>query len=91
MTVVNLSISGCSLDGAGPLKGNQDCELTILWEGREFSAQALVTWKSGKGEAGLKFLYVDQENQQLVRRICANLRLLPMAPKPEDPESHTRR
>ena len=86
VTVVNLSVSGCSLDGAHPLKANQDCELTILWEGREFSAQALVTWKSGKGEAGLKFLYVDQVNQALLRQICANLRLQPLTPMPADPD-----
>jgi len=81
--VVNLSVSGCSLEGSGPLKANQDCELSIEWEGKEFRADATVTWKSSKGEVGLKFLYADQVSQELLRNICATLRLKPLGPSPE--------
>ncbi|MBZ5564667.1 MAG: PilZ domain-containing protein [Acidobacteriia bacterium] len=85
-TVVTLSVAGCCLEGAASLQAKQDCEIIIAWEGREFRAEASVTWKSSKGEAGLKFLYIDQVNQELLRKICANLRLQPMAKVPEEPE-----
>ncbi len=85
-TVVTLSVAGCCLEGVSPLKAGEDCEIAIEWEGKEFHAEASVTWKSSTGEAGLKFLYIDQVNQELLRKICANLRLQPMAKVPEEPE-----
>jgi hypothetical protein len=83
-TVVNLSIKGCCVEGATLIKANQDCELTMEWEGKQFRAAGVVTWKSSKGEAGLKFLYVDQESQDLLRKICSNLRLLPLSRLPNE-------
>ncbi len=85
-TVVTLSVAGCCLEGASSLRAKEDCEIAIEWEGQEFRAEAAVTWRSSKGEVGLKFLYVDQVNQELLRKICANLRLQPMAKVPEEPE-----
>jgi len=83
--VTNLSITGCSLEGAVSLKPNEDCELKIEWESLEFHAEASVAWKSSKGEAGLRFLYVDQQNQQTLRTICSNLRLQPLTTRSQDP------
>ncbi len=82
--VVNLSVMGCCLDGAGPLKGKQECEITIDWEGRRFQAGAMVTWKSSGGEAGLKFLEIDEESDRLLKTICSNLRLQPLATLPDE-------
>lgn len=84
VTLVNLSISGCSLEGAGSLKAKQDCEITFEWEGRQFRAEATITWKSSKGEAGLKFLYVDPTHQELLKTICATLRLQPLTHREEE-------
>jgi hypothetical protein len=84
VTVVNLSINGCCVEGAALIKANRDCELTMEWEGKQFRAVAEVTWKSSKGEAGLKFLYVDQESQDLLRKICSNLRLQPLHRVPNE-------
>lgn len=84
VTLINLSVSGCSLEGAGALKAKQDCEISFEWEGQQFRAEAAVTWKSSKGEAGLKFLYVDPSHQQLLRKVCANLRLQPLTHQPEE-------
>lgn len=89
-TVVTLSVAGCCLEGASSLKVKEDCEIAIEWEGQVFHAEATVTWKSSKGEVGLKFLYIDQVNQELLRKICANLRLQPMAKVPEEPEKPPR-
>ena len=74
------------MESTGPLKVKEDCEITIEWEGKEFHAEAEVSWKSSKGEVGLRFLYVDQTSQELLRKICANLRLQPPAKVPEEPE-----
>ncbi len=82
--VTNLSITGCSLDGAGSLKASEDCHLRIDWQGLEFHAEASVVWKSSKGEVGLRFLYIDQKNQEVLRKICSNLRLQPLPPRPPD-------
>jgi hypothetical protein len=84
VTVVNLSVMGCCVEGATSIKANQDCELTMEWEGKEFHAVGVATWKSGKAEAGMKFLYVDQESQSLLRKICSNLRLQPLSPLPKE-------
>jgi c-di-GMP-binding flagellar brake protein YcgR len=78
VALVNISISGCSLEGAGSLKARQECEITFEWEGQQFRAEATVTWKSSKGEAGLKFLYVDPAHQELLKKVCATLRLQPL-------------
>lgn len=84
VTVVNLSVAGCSLERGAPLKAKQECELSLEWMGRQFRAEATVTWKSSKGEAGLRFLYIDSTNQELLRTICANLRLQPLSPLPNE-------
>ncbi len=86
VTAVNLSVLGCCLEGAGLLKPSEPCELTFEWEGKQFHAQAEVTWKSSKGEAGLRFHELDPASKDLLRRICANLRLQPMAPLPPETE-----
>lgn len=81
--LVNLSISGCSLEGAEGLKPGQHCEISFEREGQEFRAEAAVTWKSSKGEAGLKFLYVSPAHQELLKKICATLRLQPLVHREE--------
>ena len=82
--VASLSIQGCAVEGAGSLKPNEDVELQIEWEGSEFHADASVAWKSSKGEIGLRFLYIDQRNQDLLRKICSNLRMQPLRPISQD-------
>lgn len=85
VTVVTLSISGCSLEGSYLLKIKEDCELTLEWGGNYFRTQASVVWKSSQGEVGLRFLDMDAASEQLLRKICANLRLQPLAAIPDDP------
>jgi hypothetical protein len=82
--VVILSISGCCLESSNRLKINQDAELTFEWEGTPFRAQATVKWQSSQGEAGLSFLDMDATSEQLLKKICANLRLQPRGPIPSD-------
>jgi hypothetical protein len=37
-------------------------------------------------KAGVKFGTLDEEAEKLLRRVCANLRLLPLAPLPPEPD-----
>jgi len=78
VTLVNLSVTGCSLENAGSLKAGQHCKLTFEQEGQEFCAEATITWKSSQGEAGLRFLYISPTDQELLRKICATLHLQPL-------------
>lgn len=84
VTVANLSVSGCSLDGAGSLKTGHHCEITFEREGLLFRAEATVTWKSTTGEAGLKFLYVSPADQEVLKKVCATLRLQPLIHRAEE-------
>ena len=84
VTLVNLSVSGCSLEGAGSLKPGQHCEITFEREGQQFRAEAAVTWKSSKGEAGMKFLYVSPADQEVLKKVCATLRLQPLIRRVEE-------
>jgi hypothetical protein len=75
---------GCSFAGSHHLKTKEDCEITFEWEGNCFRSQASVVWKSSQGETGLKFLDMDVASEQLLRRVCAQLRLQPLAPLRDD-------
>ena len=84
--VEDLCVLGCLLEYVPSLKVQQDCELTVDWQGRQFRTAALVAWISQQGQVGLAFHNNDAVNQQLLREICAELRLKPLAPLPEDLE-----
>ena len=84
VTLVNLSMSGCSLEGADSLKAGQHCEVSFEQEGHQFRAEAAVTWKSSEGEAGLRFLYISPADQEVLRKICATLRLQPLIHREEE-------
>jgi len=83
--LVNLSVLGCSVEGADALQAKQDCEIAFEWGGHQFRAEATVTWKSSRGEAGLKFLSMDPAHQDVLRKLCANLRPLPLGRLPDAP------
>jgi len=84
--VEDLCVLGCLLEYAPSLQVQQDCELTVDYEGRQFRTPALVAWISQQGQVGLAFLNNDPVNQRVLREICAELRLKPLAPLPQDIE-----
>jgi hypothetical protein len=84
--VEDLCVLGCLLEYAPSLQVQQECVLTVEWEGRQFRTPALVAWISQQGEVGLAFYNNDPVNQQLLREICGELRLKPLAPLPQDSE-----
>lgn len=84
VTLVNVSMSGCSLEGAASLIAGQYCEIAFEREGQQFRAEGTVTWKSSQGEVGLKFLYASPTDLEQLRRICATLRLQPLTHRAEE-------
>jgi hypothetical protein len=83
-TLVTLSILGGCVEGSGLPTPGQQCELVAEWEGKTLRAEAKVIWK-GKEQIGFVFTSLGSEVEQLLRQICANLRLQPLAPLPPDP------
>jgi len=82
--VEDLCVLGCLLEYAPTLQVQQDCELTVEWEGRKFHTPAMVAWISKNGQVGLAFHNKDPENQRQLREICAALRLKPQEPLPKE-------
>jgi hypothetical protein len=82
--VTTLSVAGCCVRAAESLKAQQECVLAIEWEGKQLRVESMVTWKSSRGEAGLKFTYLDEANQELLRTICSTLHLQPLVHRPEE-------
>jgi len=83
--LVTLSVFGCCLEGSQLPAARQKCEVNIEWEGKPLRLQGEVVWNKQK-RAGVKFASLDEGTQKLLRQICANLRLQPMAPLPPEPE-----
>lgn len=83
VVVQDLCVLGCLLEYAPSLQVQQDCKLTVEWEGRKFQTGAMVAWIGQRGQVGLAFRNKDAANQQLLREICAELRLKPLAPMPQ--------
>jgi len=83
--LVTLSIFGGCLDGRKCPEVGERCDLNTEWNGKPLRLPAEVVWKSEEGRAGLKFAPLDAAAERLLREICSNLRLQPIArvPPPE--------
>ena len=86
ITLQIISLKGCGAFGeAVPAKGEK-CKLRFEWRGREFLTEAEVVWRKTKGEAGMRFLTLDEETLNQLRQLCATLPLEPLAPLPPEIE-----
>ena len=81
VTLVDLSIAGGRLEGPGLPDAGQVRVLHSEREGRSFRLHCQFVWKRNQ-QAGVKFTLLDKGTEELLRSICANLRLLPRAPQP---------
>jgi hypothetical protein len=79
ISLVDLSVAGARLEGTRLPDAGQTCEVHTEWEGRRMVLRGDVVWKSRK-QVGVKFSSFDEETAKLLRRICANLTLVPPAP-----------
>jgi len=84
VVVEDLGVFGCSLNYAPPMTPIQECELAIEWEGRHFRTQAMVAWIKAQSKVGLRFHGTDAENQELLRRVCSELRMKPLVRLKDD-------
>ena len=86
ISLKSISVSGCRAGGEGVPTPGQKCDLRIDWEGKQFQAPVEVMWKNGKGEVGLKFLSVDDQNLKMLRNLCSGLMIEPLAQLPPEDE-----
>jgi PilZ domain len=83
--VVTLSVLGGCVQGSELPAAGQSCEMSVEWEGEQLKMQAEIVWKHGN-QAGITFAALDPETEQLLRQVCAGLRLQPMSPLPPEPQ-----
>ncbi len=84
VTLVTLSVLGGCLEGAGLPGAGQKCELNTEWQGRPLAIQGEVVWRTSN-RAGVRFGSLEAEAEKLLRGVCADLRLQPLAPLPPEP------
>jgi hypothetical protein len=82
--LITLSILGCCLEGQALPEPSANCQLSTDWEGKMLEVSGEVKWRKGN-QAGIKFSSPDDAAVRLLRSICANLRLQPLAPLPPEP------
>jgi hypothetical protein len=85
VTLITLSVLGGCVEGPELPEPGQECQISTEWEGRALGLPGRVVWKSKEGRLGVKFAALDEETEKLLRQVCANLRLQPMAPLPSEP------
>jgi hypothetical protein len=84
VTVVNLSVLGACLEGMDLPPAGGKCVVETEWEGRSLRIGGQIVWKSGQGSVGVRFDSPEEDSTRLLRQICANLKLQPMAPLPPE-------
>lgn len=84
--LITLSVLGGCLEGEGLPEPGRPCEVLTEWEGRPLRLPGEVIWKSKTKRVGIKFASLNPEDERLLRQVCANLRLQPLAPLPPEPE-----
>jgi hypothetical protein len=85
VSLVTLSVLGGCLEGADLPEPGQACVVQTEWEGRALELPGKVVWKARGRHAGILFEKPDESAEKLLRHICANLRLQPLAPLPPEP------
>jgi hypothetical protein len=84
--LTTLSVLGGCLEGSGlPAPGHQ-CEVDTEWEGKPLRMPTEIVWNNKGTQVGLRFASLDAETENLLRRVCSNLRIQPMAPPPPEPQ-----
>lgn len=80
--ILKISMGGCSAEGTSIPEVGQTCELVFKWQNEKFRGEVEVTSMSSTGEAGLKFLSMDEGRVELLRRLFSTLRLDPLPQQP---------
>ncbi len=86
VTLVTLSILGACLEGPELPEAGRQCEVDTEWQGKPLLMPGHIVWRSEGKQVGVKFATLDEETERLLRHVCANLRLQPLAPLPREPD-----
>ncbi len=78
ITIPKINMSGCSARGLELPRIGQKFELSFQWRGQEFRCEVEIVSKEPKGEAGLKFLFMNERRVEVLRKLCRTLRLEPI-------------
>jgi len=81
ITLTTLSVFGGCLKGQAIPEVGTKCELQTEWQGKKLIVPGEIVWKIQE-QAGVKFLSLDEGSNKLLRQICGDLRLQPLAPIP---------
>jgi hypothetical protein len=84
--LITLSVLGGCLEGSELPSAGQKYEVSTEWEGKPLRMSAEIVWNSKGTQVGLRFASLDAETENLLRRVCANLRIQPMTPLPPEPQ-----
>ncbi len=74
--LVSISLKGGCVEGQGLPETGQQCEINAEWEGRSLLIRSDIVWRT-KQQAGVRFEVIDDRTQQVLKEICAGLRLEP--------------
>jgi hypothetical protein len=85
VSLITLSVLGGCVEGQDLPDPGQACEVRTEWEGRALELPGKVVWKAKGRRAGILFEKLDESAEKLLRHICANLRLQPLAALPPEP------
>jgi PilZ domain len=85
VALITLSVLGCCLEGQSLPEPSLNCEVMADWEGRTLRLPGEVVWRKNK-QIGVKFESLGEETERMLRQVCANMRLQPLAPLPAEPE-----
>ena len=85
--LITLSVLGGCVEASELPEPGQECQITTEWEGRALTLPGKVVWRSREGRLGVRFAALEESTDRLLRQVCANLRLQPMAPLPSEPQS----
>jgi hypothetical protein len=83
--LITLSVLGGCLEGSELPPTGQKYEVNTEWEGKPLRLLAEIVWNRKGAQVGLRFAPLDAETENLLRRVCSNLRIQPMSPPPPEP------
>lgn len=84
--LITLSVLGGCVEGTGLPAAGLRWELETEWEGKPLRLHGDIVWNNKQKCVGLKFAPLDADTERVLRQVCANLRLQPMAPPPAPTE-----
>ncbi len=84
VSLITVSVLGGCAEGPSLPAVGQKCELKTEWEGKPLVLRGEVVWKD-RERAGIEFAPLEASTDKLLRQVCANLRLQPLAPIPPKP------